>query len=94
MPTSLLTARFSCLSLNVAVNFGCYCVQIGFPDIGKAKGAVQSIFPIIDRKSQIDSSSPAGCREGPSGGGTVEGTIELKDVHFAYPARPSVIVFK
>ncbi|KAL6754343.1 MDR-like ABC transporter [Haematococcus lacustris] len=68
--------------------------QIGFPDIGKAKDAVKSIFPIIDRKSQIDSSSQEGVTSPPRGGLHLEGQIQLQDVTFRYPARPTVTVFK
>ncbi|GFH24318.1 ATP-binding cassette transporter [Haematococcus lacustris] len=67
---------------------------IGFPDIGKAKDAVKSIFPIIDRKSQIDSSSQEGVTSPPRGGLHLEGQIQLQDVTFRYPARPTVTVFK
>ncbi|GFH06183.1 uncharacterized protein HaLaN_00773, partial [Haematococcus lacustris] len=68
--------------------------QLGFPDLGKAKDAVKSIFPIIDRKSQIDSSSQEGVTSPPRGGLHLEGQIQLQDVTFRYPARPTVTVFK
>jgi ATP-binding cassette subfamily B (MDR/TAP) protein 1 len=69
-------------------------MQIGFPDIGKAKDAVQSVFPIIDRKSLIDSSGEEGRKVGADGSDTLQGAIALSNVTFAYPARPSVVVFK
>jgi len=68
--------------------------QIGFPDVGKAKGAVRRIFPIIDRKSKIDASLPTGATTTPSGANSLEGSVQIQDVTFAYPARPSVIVFR
>ena len=61
------------------------------------------VFPIIDRKSLINVSDRVGAI--PSGGGTgggtddrddggFKGTIELRNVKFIYPARPSVVVFQ
>jgi len=41
------------------------------------------VFRLIDRKSKIDFSSEDGAK--PS---SCEGAIEMKDVHFTYPARP------
>ncbi|KAF5834437.1 P-loop containing nucleoside triphosphate hydrolase protein [Dunaliella salina] len=68
--------------------------QINFPDVGKAKGAVQRIFPICDRKSKIDASIPTGATTTPSGATSLEGSVQVQDVAFAYPARPSVIVLR
>uniref|UniRef100_A0A7R9VCA0 Uncharacterized protein n=1 Tax=Chlamydomonas euryale TaxID=1486919 RepID=A0A7R9VCA0_9CHLO len=63
---------------------------VGFPDIGKAKGAIQSVFPLIDRVSKIDASKPDGLK--PDGG--VKGNIEFDNINFWYPSRPSVQVCK
>ncbi len=63
--------------------------QVGFPDVGKAKDAVRNVFPILDRKSKIDASDPTGVAWD-----NFEGAIELRAVKFAYPNRPSVLVFK
>ncbi|CAK4151926.1 unnamed protein product [Aphanomyces euteiches] len=51
--------------------------------IASAKGAATELFNILARQSQIDASSqdghiPADC----------QGTIEARDLHFAYPSRP------
>ncbi|KAH9105638.1 hypothetical protein LEN26_009398, partial [Aphanomyces euteiches] len=51
--------------------------------IASAKGAATELFSILARQSQIDASSqdghiPADC----------QGTIEARDLHFAYPSRP------
>eukprot|EP00879_Flechtneria_rotunda_P003779 GHRR01004019.1.p1 GENE.GHRR01004019.1~~GHRR01004019.1.p1 ORF type:complete len:1293 (+),score=472.26 GHRR01004019.1:779-4657(+) len=64
--------------------------QVGFPDLAKAKGALQRVFPIIDRTPAIDSSSPDG--EAPDSR-AVRGELELQHVVFAYPNRPQVKVF-
>jgi ATP-binding cassette, subfamily B (MDR/TAP), member 1 len=69
--------------------FGLAQAQMGFPDVGKAGAAVQRVFSIIDRKPLIDSSSPEGGKPD-----AVKGMIEFKNVTFAYPSRPNVIIFK
>ena len=51
--------------------------------IGVAKGAAGPIFSIIDRKSKIDPFSKEG-KKLPE----LKGTIEFKNVSFAYPTRP------
>ncbi|XP_044491203.1 ABC transporter B family member 11-like [Mangifera indica] len=59
------------------------------PDSSKAKGAVASIFAIIDRQSKIDSSDDSGT--------TLEnfkGEIELRHVSFKYPLRPDVQILR
>lgn len=55
----------------------------GVTDQQKAKAASLSVFRAIDRKSNIDYSSTEGKKPR-----TCAGRIELKDVHFTYPARP------
>lgn len=64
--------------------------QLGFPDIAKAKGALQRVFPIVDRTPQIDSQSSEG--EAPDSR-VLRGELELQHVVFAYPNRPEVKVF-
>ncbi|WOL11749.1 ABC transporter B family member 4 isoform X2 [Canna indica] len=59
------------------------------PDSTKAKDSVASIFSIIDRKSSIDSSSNEGIIVA-----NLMGDIEFKHVHFTYPSRPDVQIFK
>ncbi|GAA6011919.1 hypothetical protein JCM10207_003429 [Rhodosporidiobolus poonsookiae] len=59
-----------------------------FQTISKSSGAVVEIFNTIDRTPSIDSSSKAGLKPK-----HVEGLIELEDVQFIYPSRPSVRVF-
>jgi ATP-binding cassette subfamily B (MDR/TAP) protein 1 len=59
------------------------------PDAAKASAAASSIYEIIDRKSPIDPEQEGGARPK-----MVEGNIEFKNVHFAYPTRPNVQIFK
>ncbi|PVH62054.1 hypothetical protein PAHAL_3G193700 [Panicum hallii] len=57
-------------------------------DSAKANDSAISIFSILDRKSQIDSSSEEG-----STLANVKGDIDFKHVSFKYPSRPHVQIF-
>ncbi|CAN6336918.1 unnamed protein product [Urochloa humidicola] len=57
-------------------------------DSAKANDSATSIFSILDRKSQIDSSSEEG-----STLANVKGNIDFKHVSFKYPSRPDVQIF-
>ncbi|KAI4328050.1 hypothetical protein L6164_020444 [Bauhinia variegata] len=57
------------------------------PDLLKGNQMIASVFDVMDRKSLITSDSGEELR-------TVEGTIELKSIHFSYPSRPDVLIFK
>jgi ATP-binding cassette, subfamily B (MDR/TAP), member 1 len=63
--------------------------QMHFPDVAKGQAASRRVFAIIDRKPKIDASSPDGLLP-PS----CDGKLELKNITFAYPARPSAIIFE
>lgn len=54
-----------------------------------AKGAAQSVFSIIDRKSEVDPMSEHGLKPL-----EVIGNIEFEGLHFHYPARPDVQILK
>ncbi|XP_010481046.1 PREDICTED: ABC transporter B family member 11-like isoform X2 [Camelina sativa] len=58
------------------------------PDSSKAKVAAASIFAIIDRKSNIDSSDESGTVLE-----NIKGDIELSHLSFTYPARPDIQIF-
>nr|QFU47755.1 P-glycoprotein [Palaemon carinicauda] len=59
------------------------------PNYSKAKVAASKIFHLLQRKSEIDASTNAGLRLS----GPVE-QIELRDVHFAYPTRPTTSILQ
>ncbi|KAG8055753.1 hypothetical protein GUJ93_ZPchr0001g32161 [Zizania palustris] len=57
-------------------------------DSRKAKDSAISIFSLIDRKSEIDSSNDDGMTLG-----DVKGSIDFRHVSFKYPTRPNVHIF-
>ncbi|KAJ4707555.1 ABC transporter B family protein [Melia azedarach] len=58
-------------------------------DLAKGSDTVGSVFAILDRGTKIEPEDSEG-RQAVK----VIGHIELEDVHFAYPARPDVMIFK
>ncbi|GMU04569.1 ABC transporter ATP-binding protein [Corallococcus caeni] len=56
-------------------------------DFMRASGAAERVFELMDRTPAI----PATQGERPT---TIEGRVELRDVHFAYPTRPDVPVLQ
>ncbi|KAL3006187.1 hypothetical protein AAZX31_08G262700 [Glycine max] len=56
------------------------------PDLLKGNQMVASIFEVMDRKTGILGDVGEELK-------TVEGTIELKRIHFCYPSRPDVVIF-
>lgn len=57
------------------------------PDLLKGNQMVASVFEVMDRKSGIVADVGEELK-------TVEGPIELKSIHFSYPSRPDVVIFK
>ncbi|KAL5227513.1 hypothetical protein ABZP36_015778 [Zizania latifolia] len=57
-------------------------------DSTKAKDSAISIFSLIDRKSEINSSNDEGMTLG-----EVKGSIDFRHVSFKYPTRPNVHIF-
>lgn len=64
-------------------------VAPGFGDFAKGSAAAKGMFAIIDRQSQIDALDKSG-KQPPQ----CEGSIELRNVSFAYPSRPSEQVLR
>ncbi|XP_015572248.1 ABC transporter B family member 15 [Ricinus communis] len=59
-------------------------------DLAKGSNAIISVFAILDRKSEIEPNNPNGIKIRRS----IEGDIELKNIFFSYPARPTQMIFK
>ncbi|XAR51801.1 Xenobiotic-transporting ATPase [Bertholletia excelsa] len=57
-------------------------------DLSKGSNAVGSVFAVLDRYTGIEPEDPDGYKPE-----RVTGHVELRDVEFAYPARPSVMIF-
>ncbi|XP_012936337.1 ATP-dependent translocase ABCB1 isoform X2 [Aplysia californica] len=73
-----------------SVLIGAFSLGNAAPNIqslATARGAAFTVFNLIDLKSAIDSSSDEG--ERPS---SVKGTIQFRNIGFAYPSRPEVTV--
>eukprot|EP01018_Ginkgo_biloba_P016172 Gb_10215 [translate_table: standard] len=58
-------------------------------DLAKGADAVQSVFAILDRNSRINPDDPEGLKPE-----KLEGNVEVKNVDFAYPSRPDIIIFR
>ncbi|KAF6160744.1 hypothetical protein GIB67_035945 [Kingdonia uniflora] len=57
-------------------------------DIAKGSDAVESVFTVLDRVTKIDP------QEGNQTEKKLVGQVEFCNVHFAYPARPDIIIFR
>ncbi|KAA8530290.1 hypothetical protein F0562_004999 [Nyssa sinensis] len=58
-------------------------------DLAKGSDAVGSVFAVLDRYTRIEPEDPEGYKPE-----KITGNVELRDVDFAYPARPNVMIFK
>ncbi|KAJ7974483.1 ABC transporter B family protein [Quillaja saponaria] len=58
-------------------------------DLAKGSDAVGSVFAVLDRYTKIEPEDPE-CHQPDK----ITGHIEFHDVHFAYPARLDVIIFR
>ncbi|TVU43153.1 hypothetical protein EJB05_09596, partial [Eragrostis curvula] len=57
-------------------------------DLAKGDDAIASVFAILDRESKIDPDNPEGYKPE-----TLSGEVEIREVDFAYPSRPDVVVY-
>ncbi|KAM7251605.1 hypothetical protein ACFE04_023488 [Oxalis oulophora] len=58
-------------------------------DLSKGSNAIRSVFAILDRKTEIEPQNSTVEKKR-----RVKGRVELKNVFFAYPARPDQMIFK
>ncbi|KAL5722392.1 ABC-type xenobiotic transporter [Ranunculus cassubicifolius] len=58
-------------------------------DLAKGANTVASVFAVLDRFTRIEPDDEEGYRPE-----KLTGCIELNDIYFAYPARPSIMIFK
>nr|ADZ48235.1 multidrug/pheromone exporter protein [Hevea brasiliensis] len=58
-------------------------------DLAKGSDAVGSVFAVLDRYTKIEPEGADGLKPE-----MIMGHVELRDVNFAYPARPDVIIFE
>lgn len=59
------------------------------PDVSQSKSASEDIIRLLDAKPEIDSEAQDG-----KALENVTGKMELRDVHFRYPTRPTVRVLR
>ena len=59
------------------------------PDISQSKSSSEAIIRLLDAKPEIDSEATDG-----KALESVTGKIELRDIHFRYPTRPTVRVLR
>ncbi|KAA8523730.1 hypothetical protein F0562_010153 [Nyssa sinensis] len=60
-------------------------------DLSRGSSAVQSVFAILDRNSEIDPDNSRGLNANKI---SIRGRVELKNVFFSYPSRPNQLIFK
>ncbi|KAF7106310.1 hypothetical protein CFC21_107049 [Triticum aestivum] len=58
-------------------------------DLAKGADAVASVFAILDRVTAIDPDNPEGYKPE-----KLKGEVDIREIDFAYPSRPDVIIFK
>ncbi|CAL4889521.1 unnamed protein product [Urochloa decumbens] len=58
-------------------------------DLAKGADAVTSVFAILDKETEIDPDDPEGYKPD-----KVKGEVDIREIDFAYPSRPDVIIFK
>ena len=81
-----------CVALSVTVSIGCANGLRGLVFISKAQKSFDSIFRILDTKSEIDVSKEG--NENKISAKNIKGKIEFKNVSFAYPTKPDLNVLK
>ena len=78
------------LFVSVFATFGMANAQIGMTDAQVAAKAVLTTFGFLDQAIQIDGMDDTSGLKPTD----IKGAIECKDIHFAYPSRPHLLVAK
>ena len=81
-----------CVALSVTVSIGCANGLRGLVFISKAQKSFDSIFRILDTKTEIDVSKEG--NQNKISAKNIKGKIEFKNVTFAYPTKPDLNVLK
>jgi ABC-type multidrug transport system fused ATPase/permease subunit len=81
-----------CVALSVTISIGCANGLKGLVHVSKAKKSFDSIFRILDTKSEIDVTKEG--NKDKISAKNIKGKIEFKNVSFAYPTKPGVNVLK
>lgn len=58
-------------------------------DIARSSDAMKSVFAVLDRETNIEPDDPRGLKPE-----KISGHVEVRDVDFAYPARPDAMILK
>ena len=80
------------VALSVTISIGCANGLRGIVFVSKAKKSFDSIFRILDMKSEIDVTKEG--NENKISAKNIKGKIEFKNVVFAYPTKPDINVLK
>ena len=72
--------------------FGLSQAQQYMGDVGKAQMAIQSLFSVLEYQSQIDSFDDSNKNKQPAN--NIKGTIEFRNVTFAYPTKKDLMILK
>ena len=80
------------VALSVTVSIGCANGLKGLVFISKAKKSFDSIFRILETKTEIDVSKEGNANK--ISAKNIKGKIEFKNVTFAYPTKPDLNVLK
>ena len=81
-----------CVSLSVTISMGCANGLKGLVHLSKAKKIFDSIFRILDTKSEINITKEG--NKNKTSAKNIKGKIEFKNVSFAYPTKPDINALK
>lgn len=86
-----LTSKAMVQTFSILISTGRVISEAGSmtSDLAKGSSTIGSIFKILDRVTLIESDDDKDHKPD-----AISGHIELQKVHFAYPSRPNVIIFR